>query len=72
MKVFTSTSFRGHYPVGTAAVIVAADEVDALTQLIDACAAADIPQNAEDVREIDVLELDMSRPSVAILRNGNY
>ena len=72
MKLYACINFRGHWPVPTAAVIVARDEVDALNQLIDACAIHGIPQDGADVGQLQVRELDLTAPMVYLLNTGNY
>ena len=72
MKVFICTTFRGHWAVGTAAVIVAESEVDAIESLLAKCEESFIPQNQEDINNIDVKELDVLTPGTTILNDGNY
>ncbi len=70
MKVFTCNSFKGHYPVGTAAVIQAKTEEEArhllLKHLIE---VEELPNNAEDIL---LEELPPGEYTVVILANGEY
>ena len=69
MRLFTCTSFTGHYPVGTAAVVVATSEESARQILHMSLVAQGLEGlNADDALE----ELDTSTPTVHILCDGNY
>ena len=68
LKVFTCTGFSGHYPVGTAAVIVAADSLTAKELLLTRLASIGLPQSYP----IQVEELDVTTPSVDVMCDGNY
>lgn len=70
MKVFTCDNFRGHWPVGTAALIVAESEIDAINQLIEECDNAGIPQDAKDIARLKVREVCIQKPTTVIIRNG--
>lgn len=71
MKVFTCNSFKGVWPVGTAAVIVAESKETAFSLLSSALSGRGMKQSPEfTVDEID--ELDTSVPSVEILCDGDY
>lgn len=69
MKVFTCDNFEGHYPVGAAAVIVAANELVARTMLIDHLAMIGLPQT--DPAKLAINELPI-KPGVTVLVDGNY
>lgn len=69
MKVYTCTSFFGHWPVGTAAVIIAADKTEAKEMLETALNDSGLPQIIE---ESDFTEISKSTPSAHILNNGDY
>lgn len=71
MKVFTCTNFHGHYPIGTAAVIVADDKAAALTALLQILSEVGLPQTPEDIDCLVLQEVPMS-PGVMILCDGNY
>lgn len=78
MKVFTSTSFKGLYPVGTAAVIVAESKEQALELLVKQLQATGLyseePFNRRNDRlTVDnLVEVPLDKPSVDILNNGDY
>lgn len=70
MKVFTCTDFTGYWPVGIAAVIVAAD-IDAATMMLaDRLESAGPPQMGSD--PLTLIELDTDNIAVTILNDGNY
>lgn len=69
MKVWYSRDFLGHYPVGTAAVMVASSE-DIARLLLE------IEMRAEGIeitkKPFTVEELDTSEPGIVLLCNGEY
>lgn len=67
MKFFTCTNFDGHYPVGTAAVIIAKDfdEARELLRIELEGHSLDSSQSLE-LEEIEV------KPQAIILCDGNY
>ncbi len=69
MKVYTCTTFEGHYPVGSAAVIVAESEEQA-RELLDAeLKRHGLKHSTPD----DALELlDTSRSQAIVLNDGDY
>lgn len=68
MKVFYNREFRGHYPVGTSAVVVAATAAEAASALeIELCTHG----LGQDVSEYDMIELELA-PQVVVLQNGDY
>lgn len=69
MKVFTCTEFAGHYPVGVAAVIVAASPELAARHLERTLAEAGLPQKIDP----STMEHIKSRTaSCTVLLDGNY
>lgn len=70
MMIYACTNFRGHYPVGTAAVVVARSPKAAEAALRGALASDGLPQDADWKPEWKVLP--SSLPGVYILRNGEY
>jgi len=69
MKVFTCTGFDGHYPVGTAAVIVDESAEAALQQLNDSLVAKGLVGDAT----IDMIVPVKTRTrACTILLDGNY
>lgn len=67
MKIYTCTSFVGHYPVGTAAVVRANSKEEAAHLLEIALTAHSLPQKVapEQMEELPKL-------GVVILADGNY
>lgn len=70
MKVFTSTSWEGMWPVGVAALVVAADEDAARQILVDELARRRLPQPEGEV--IELSQVNMAESGVVILNDGNY
>lgn len=68
LKVYTA-DFVGHYPVGTAAVVVAPDVPTAKTMLNDELTKRGLPQDEDD---IDVKLVPTTDRYVGILLDGNY
>lgn len=68
MKVFTARNFPGHWPVGTAAVIVAETKERALELLNIELAN----QSLEPAKEEDVEPVRTLKESCTILCNGDY
>ena len=69
MKVYTCTNFEGHYPVGSAAVIVAPNRVVAKLLLSTELKRNKLPGC---VKVDDIIELDITEASVNILNDGDY
>lgn len=69
MKVFTSTDFEGFWPVGTAAVIIAESEEDALEALM--LKLKEIGLSRQE-RMPTVQRLPANKRRVVILDDGNY
>ena len=69
MKVFTTTGFKGHYPVGTAAVVVAESKEKAAALLNVELKRKGLP---DTVKSTDMRQLRQDRISVNILCDGNY
>ncbi len=77
MKVYTCTEFKGFYPVGTAAVIVAASRLQALRILqYDLKVKHGLTGKRGDGSDLtidDLIHLPISiMASVQILNDGNY
>jgi len=70
LRVFVSNDFTGHYPVGSAAVIVAADEDEALDRLVSALESKGLPQTQPG--RPTVREINLTEESVEILVDGDY
>jgi hypothetical protein len=69
MKIYISTMFTGHYPVGTAALVVARDGARANHILNEALKQDGLPG---DNREEWLHEVPVEDELVDILNNGNY
>ena len=68
LKVFTCNNFKGHYPVGSAAVIIAYNETEAMVLLNRELSGLGFKQD----ETLIVKELNLSSPKVVILCDGNY
>lgn len=68
MKAFTCTDFEGHYPVGTAAVIIADNAEDAEIAILKELGSIGLPQK----HAIRITEISLLSAGVFILADGNY
>jgi hypothetical protein len=68
MHVFLCNNFAGHWPVGTAAVIVAPNEATA-RDLLD---AGMIARGLKPDPTATITKLDTSAPLCVILNDGDY
>lgn len=68
MKVFTCTSFTGHYPVGVSALIVAETEDEARTMLLEELRKEGLPQK----HKIYLTEIALEEKKAIVLQNGDY
>ena len=71
MKVWTITGFKGHWPVGTAAVVVAENKEHAVQSMVDALLFLGLPQEIEPDQLVE-LNLDTDTPTVRVLCDGDY
>lgn len=69
MKVFVNTEFKGHWPAGSAAVVVADSRHEAAVILRDSLGLVGLDQ---DIQYTDMLELDIDSKAAYILCDGNY
>lgn len=69
MNVYTITGFHGHWPVGTAAVVVARDRDQAVLLLNDRLETLGLKQDAGKAN-IELVSLDA--PAVLVLCDGDY
>lgn len=69
MKIFYCTNFRGVYPVGTSAVIVATSIGLAAYMLEQELKKAGLEQN---ISANDLVEINPFEQQVLILNNGDY
>lgn len=71
-RLFTCNNFRGHYPVGTAAVIVHRSMLMAKKLLLANLKSQGLEQDEDDEARIVLKELPINGPGVYILRDGEY
>ena len=69
LRLFTCTEFKGHYPVGVAAVIVATDETQAIMLLEERLTAQGLRQK---IKLDQIIPVPLSFPNCQILCNGDY
>lgn len=70
LKVWMHNKFRGHYPVGTAAVVIAPHREAAVTYLQCALGECDLPE--QEIDPADFMELSLVDGSYFVLNDGNY
>lgn len=66
MRVFVSTDFTGHYPVGVSAVVFAENEDEARVALSNELAAHDLKFDGT------LRELNARVPRAFVLQDGEY
>ena len=69
MKVYYCKSFTGRYPVGTAAIILANNIVEAKKLLEIELTNHGLEQ---EISYSQIMEIDRSRPQALILNDGDY
>jgi len=69
MKVYFCTRFTGHYPTGTAAIIVAKSVEDAVTLINSELEAIGLKQ---EVTSADLVVVNTRKQSINILCDGDY
>ena len=69
MKIYTCNNFTGHWPVGTAAVVVAANPIEASILLNKELVKGRLDG---DATPDDMWELSADTEKVRILCNGDY
>ncbi len=69
MNIYTSTDFRGHWPVGVAAIIVAKDKRQGVRLL-----EADLKKRGleQKVSAKDLVLISTDLPQVLVLNDGEY
>lgn len=70
MRVFYSNDFRGHWPVGTSAVIVARNKDEAYTLLTAKLIGMGLAPGADD--NFSIHEVQTDRTGVYVLQDGDY
>ena len=68
LRLFTTTDFTGHWPVGVSAVIVARDHA----QAVEVMSAALLKEGLEPRQSFTMKEIDLSTAQAHILQNGDY
>jgi len=68
MKIWVNNKFKGHYPVGTAAVVIADSPGDAKTYLDLFLAECGLDESEEE----EFREMEFRDGQVEILCDGNY
>jgi hypothetical protein len=68
MKIWTNNDFEGHWPVGTAAVVVAKTAEDAKTYLDMFLSEKSLPESSVD----QFKPMPFEDGQVSILCDGNY
>lgn len=68
MRLFTTTDFQGHWPVGTSAVIVADSNVHAVELMQEALK----DEGLDHRQSFTMQEIDPTQPKAHILQNGDY
>lgn len=66
LRVFTSDDFTGRYPVGTAMVVIAINEDEALILAKKSCEQCGLKFDGT------LKEIDVSKPDSYILNDGDY
>lgn len=69
MKLWTCTNAVGHYSIGTAAIVIASCEEQALDELIAAFFIAGLPQERHCLQ---LERVTLGSPRAIILRDGDY
>lgn len=69
LRVWTCTTFEGHHPVGTSAVIVADDKEEARRLLNSALICAYLPPLLD---KDELVELDLEKAHAVVLQDGDY
>lgn len=69
MRIYSHTKFSGHWPVGTAAVVIAEDRDMAVTLLEQKLKDIGLSQKIE---RDDFMVIGSSAPVAVILRDGDY
>lgn len=70
LRFFSCDSLKGHWAVGTAAVVVAHDKAEAARLLQRQVELEGMPHQV--VREEQLKEIDSATPNAIIIRDGNY
>lgn len=69
MNVYTNNEFKGHYPVGSAAVVAADSQYEAAVFLSATLESIGLKQN---IMPEHMILVDRSQINCVILNDGNY
>ena len=69
MFMFYCNKFTGHYPVGTAAIIIASSVDEAIGLLEEELRSRGLRQR---IRPEQLTVIDLGHPQALILQDGNY
>lgn len=69
LNIYYNTSFKGHYPVGTSALVVSENAVEAAKMLQGSLILHGLEQ---EVREEDMVQISPAHENVFILNDGDY
>lgn len=69
MKLYICDNFKGHWPVGVAAVIVADNQIHAAQLLENVLAEVGLKQ---DINKSQLAEIDLTQHGAYILNDGDY
>lgn len=67
MQVFVCTDHKGHYPVGTASVVIAENERQAYRLLETGLQQVGLADEAFTLKQVDI-----TTPKAIVLCDGNY
>lgn len=73
MNVYYIKGFPGHYPVGTAAVVVARDRLHAFDLLNEKLTKEHfLPMGLKDINPEQFIQLDTNSAHCVVLQDGDY
>lgn len=73
MYVYYIKGFPGHYPVGTSAIIVASDRLEAFSLLASKLKVEHFLElGIQDVNMKDFIQLDTTDAHAVVLQDGDY
>lgn len=70
LRIFTCTNFKGHWPVGSAAVIIAENESDARSELWNTLKSRGLGN--DDPSKWELIEIEPTSTQIRILCDGQY
>lgn len=71
MKTYYTTGFKGHYPVGTSAIVIAENEVEAKALLLETLSKYGLAEKNKDT-EITFTQVHTRTKGAIILQDGDY